>query len=205
MQGQTHLAVGAALTTLVYMPQAKDDPALVLFAVVTGVVGALIPDIDHPGSIFYVRAKSFFTLLAAYTALTLLIPLTVDETISDDNMYFIVRSVAGLALLIITALLSYNSSHRGFSHSLLAGSFYVIGLRMLLPSFHIAFAIGFASHLFLDLLNNKPLRLFFPLVRGKCLCLCRADGVVNDVVCAVSSGIAFIAIATCVLQALWII
>ena len=35
------------------------------------------------------------------------------------------------------------------------------------------FMIGMASHLILDVLGKRPVRLFYPLGRGVCLKLCR--------------------------------
>lgn len=41
------------------------------------------------------------------------------------------------------------------------------------------FFIGMVSHLVLDLLNRRPLRLLYPLRGGWCLGLCWADGRVD--------------------------
>ena len=50
----------------------------------------------------------------------------------------------------------------------------------LLFSVAAAFALGFASHVLLDLLNKMPVQLLYPSKRGKlCLRLCYASGATN--------------------------
>jgi inner membrane protein len=46
------------------------------------------------------------------------------------------------------------------------------------------FAIGFATHLLLDLLNRKGEQLLYPLKNTYCLGVCSSSGVVNDILFA---------------------
>ncbi|MDE7105458.1 MAG: metal-dependent hydrolase [Ruminococcus sp.] len=42
------------------------------------------------------------------------------------------------------------------------------------------FAIGFGSHILLDCLNKKPVRVFFPVKKGICFKLCYAAKTANQ-------------------------
>ena len=47
-------------------------------------------------------------------------------------------------------------------------------------------AAGFLSHMVLDLLNKKPVEIFYPYKKGVCLRLFSADGLANRLICTVS-------------------
>ncbi len=54
------------------------------------------------------------------------------------------------------------------------------GLLTFHPALATAFALGFASHVLLDLLNKMPVQLFYPSKRGRlCFRLCYASGATN--------------------------
>ena len=76
---------------------------------------------------------------------------------------------AGLVGFVLIGGFASVSSHRGFSHSLLALALFAGSLWLVFPAMTIPFAITFASHLILDLLNKKSLRLFYPAEKGICL------------------------------------
>lgn len=54
----------------------------------------------------------------------------------------------------------------------------------------LAFSIGFASHLIIDLLNKSPERLFFPVKKRICFKVCYADRLGNELLFAVGAGFA---------------
>jgi len=52
--------------------------------------------------------------------------------------------------------------HRGFFHSLLACALFTAGLYAVSKDFATGFAVGYLSHIFLDMLNPAGVMLFFP-------------------------------------------
>ncbi len=92
-----------------------------------------------------------------------------------------------LGLLVVLLLFAINGAHRGFSHSLLmffASSVLVFFINRQTSLFY---AIGFLTHLFLDLLNKKPVRIFYP-AKGICLGWFYADGLANRILLLTGTG-----------------
>ena len=91
---------------------------------------------------------------------------------------------AGLAGFVITCVFASGSGHRGFSHSLLALTIETLCLWLIFPATALPFAIAFASHVLLDMLNKRSVRLFYPAKKGICLGWFYADKLANKVVAA---------------------
>jgi inner membrane protein len=85
-----------------------------------------------------------------------------------------------LGLLVILLLFAIHGAHRGFSHSLLmfVSSFVLIFFISRRTS--LFYAIGFLTHLLLDVLNKKPVRIFYP-ADGICLGWFYCDGIANRI------------------------
>ena len=88
---------------------------------------------------------------------------------------------AGLAGFVITCVFASGSSHRGFSHSLMAMALETICLWLIFPAVALSFAIAFLSHVLLDMMNKRSVRLFYPAKRGICLGWFYADKLANKV------------------------
>mgnify|MGYP000945358721 FL=1 len=89
-----------------------------------------------------------------------------------------------MALLVAVLACGRASGHRGFSHSLLGLVVAVAAVRLAYPPLVTYFAMGYVSHVLLDLLNKRPVRLFWPVGRGVSLGACKAGGVLDNVLCA---------------------
>ena len=89
---------------------------------------------------------------------------------------------AGLAGFIITCVFASGSGHRGFSHSLLALALETIFLWLVFPATAMPFAIAFVSHVLLDMMNKRSVRLFYPAKKGMCLGWFYADKLANKLV-----------------------
>ena len=64
----------------------------------------------------------------------------------------------------------------------MAFGLYVIGMFFFSAPVLIGFIIGFASHLLLDLINYRPIQLFYPLEKGVSLKICKANSRLNIVI-----------------------
>ena len=87
--------------------------------------------------------------------------------------------IAGIALFVVLTFLGGRTEHRSFAHSLVAGAAFAAAMYLICPPLLPFFAIGLVSHALLDILNKKPVRLFWPSRHGIALGLCGAKGTAN--------------------------
>ena len=104
---------------------------------------------------------------------------------------------AGLAGFVITCVFASGSGHRGFSHSLLAMALETICLWLIFPAVTVPFALAFASHVLLDIMNKRSVRLLYPSKRGFCLGWFYADKLANKVVTAGGTAWMIAAVILC--------
>jgi len=178
MMGKTHLTVGIAATLAVTQPATVPG---CLAAVLCGAVGGVISDIDtlrnegHNDSIAV-------QLTAAAIAASIL---AVDWW---QNMGICARAlslgknrlIAGALIFFTLWIIGFFSDHRGFTHSIAAGALFSQAVWMLCPPLSIPFAAAYASHILLDLLNKKGLRLLYPMKGGVYCDLFYSDRTAND-------------------------
>ena len=185
MTGRTHLAVGVATAMLVAGPEA--GLAGLAAAAGGGAVGAVLPDLDvrdtaHPWRERIVRAGAVALLVGALL-LDLAHGSALARAAAERGVGAIALGVAGLVGLACAARLS---AHRSFAHSLLALAGFAAATHLVCAPLAPCVAIGFASHLVLDALNFRGLRLFWPLRARLSLNLCKTGGVV-DACCLVAA------------------
>ena len=190
MMGKTHLFMGITAAAVLTQP---DTAGECLAAVIGGSVGGVLSDIDvKPGK--GSRDDPDARVMAAGLCV---LALMLDHLVGGGILAELYacgreRLYLGLGMLSLLCFVGYFQPHREFTHSFLALVLFsgTVGLfsRMLQP----AFAAGFLSHIVLDLLNKKSVRLLFPIGTGFCLKLCYADKAANrGLLCF---GIAFTAL-----------
>lgn len=192
MMSSTHIAVGVAVAALAVQPQTAGD---VIAAVVGGAVGGLICDIDiRTGKLRRdtVVARVAVAVLAA-------VALYADWVFGTGIGQFVVAhaspaQLAGAGLFAVTCVVGASSEHRSFAHSLLAVALWGAGVYLVCEPLAVPFAAGALSHVALDLLNRRPVRLLSPLRCGFCLGVCRADGLVDKALCAAGGVVAVTAL-----------
>ncbi|MDE6729178.1 MAG: metal-dependent hydrolase, partial [Oscillospiraceae bacterium] len=84
---------------------------------------------------------------------------------------------------------------RSFMHSLLALATLDVSLALIYQPFVQYFTVGFLSHLAIDLLNKKKLKLLYPKKDGFSFRLCSSSGIVNRILfiaCSALSGLEII-------------
>ena len=173
MLGKTHIAAGIAASALVLRPTTPGDCML---CVLGSTVGAVLCDLE-------IRSRKHRVQRALSRIVVLL--LCVCVIVSDRMLHtgladqfiqqFGLPAMAGVVVFFLLCIPSRRSAHRSYSHSLLSMVLFCASVYLISPPLMPYFAVGFASHIVLDLMNFQPLRLFFPL-RGKIsLGLCAAD------------------------------
>lgn len=179
MLAKAHIATGMAAAFTVIMP----DNVYEALPVVTGAaLGCLICDIDcdnvseKTDSSHWRRVM--FAAAAAAAAADHLLGAGMRRPPGDGGTYLIFAGIAGF---VLTCAFASISGHRGFSHSLAAMLLETASVWLVFPSAAGPFMIAFASHLILDILNKRPVRLLYPVKKGFCLGLFYADRLADKV------------------------
>ena len=115
------------------------------------------------------------------------------ETVAEALPVF----AGGVLGCLICDLEIKGSGHRGFSHSLLALVLETACLQMIFPAAALPFAAAFASHVLLDIMNKRPVRLLYPLKKGICLGWFYADGLANKAFAVIGAFWLIMAIICC--------
>ncbi|WP_347711349.1 metal-dependent hydrolase [Olsenella uli] len=183
MVGRTHIAAGVA-ASLALVPL-SGGPVACLPAVIGGALGGLACDTDVGSSEGSRQLRRAWVALAAIVAASLVVDRALDAGVCAYALRHLgMEQLAGMALLVAVLACGRASGHRGFSHSLLGLVVAVAAVRLAYPPLVTYFAMGYVSHVLLDLLNKRPVRLFWPVGRGVSLGACKTGGVLDNVLCA---------------------
>uniref|UniRef100_UPI004055AC90 metal-dependent hydrolase n=1 Tax=Agathobacter sp. TaxID=2021311 RepID=UPI004055AC90 len=179
MMKKTHLVVGIASAMAITNPKTVPE---CFAAIIGGTIGGLICDIDISDNDW--KNNSFFEKFTAakITAIVLCLDFLLQTGIcaymlNRNKEYLLIGGV----LFSLFYLAGVHSTHRTFTHSFAGLFLFSVSFYFIYPPVVYSFAVGFLSHIILDLLNKKKIRLFYPSEFGVCLGLCYADGIVNAV------------------------
>ena len=174
MMGVTHIFAGTMSAVLLTGPE---SPGGCLAALIGGSLGGVICDVDLGKAHRPADSARAVQLTAAIVAGCLLLDgLLGAGLIRSIGRIDAGRLMAGLAGVMLLCLWGRAQPHRGGTHSVLAVLLLAGCAELVCPKLTMPFFIGMVSHLALDLLNRRPLRLLYPLRGGWCLGLSRADG-----------------------------
>ena len=188
MLGKTHAVIGVSTALLVMQPKNLTE----LVAGTAGaLIGSVISDIDVGTSGSHRDANKMIALMVSAVVLVGVADHIwnigiADRMIQHTNLVRIWLSIQ--AFLTICAF-GMKSRHRTFMHSFLALVLLSGCLWLSLPVSAGYFAIGFATHLFLDFFNKKGERIFFPAKKYFGIRILSSSGLVNDVL----FGVGFVA------------
>lgn len=177
MNGRTHEMVAAASAVLI-MHEA-DTRAMAVGCLVAITAGTL-PDIDlvdnrkgkGPKMLIEVIKQSMVIIgMAAYYG----------------------SGIDRIAIWTALCILMVLQPHRGLSHSI-AGMAVMGAVFSWITSRQFAgwFAVGYGSHVLLDLLNTKDVSLLYPY--GTCLGLVKSGGLADDIIGALAAGLFIISV-----------
>lgn len=198
MQGKTHIAGAVALTTLITQPKSVGG---LLLCVGVSAVGGAICDIDVDGSIGSKKLKQisgFGVVVVLLVAVALLTGRAeFSKVIARDNS--IVRTCFGIAMAFVVCWFGRKQPHRTFMHSILGVVLMSLASYLVFTEVWQYMAIGMVSHIALDLLNKKRIRLLYPLKKPKfALGFCTADSAVNTVLFYVFSVMCVLELAVAI-------
>lgn len=173
MDGQTHAALGAATALVVIRPA---EPTTLIATAAVGAFAGILPDIDTGGKVAPIIHKitaAFICIVCFFVGQAALTGSTVIESIDGSG---IAVNLLGLAILIGFSIFGGTQPHRGFTHSVLALLIASFSAYLIFKNLALAFCIGYASHLLIDMVNKKGEQLLYPMPNRWCLNLCKANG-----------------------------
>lgn len=179
MMGKTHIFIGMASAIAITSPNTIGG---CLASIMGGAVGGIISDIDVRSN-SYCRDALYARLIASGIVVA---SLAIDffagggiwkNILSTDST----RLFIGIGMFVILCLIGVFQDHREFTHSLIALVLFSLSVGLFCYPIILPFAIGFLSHLLLDILNKKPIRLLYPKEKGVCLKLCYSDKIADKV------------------------
>ena len=161
MLAKAHIVTGLAAAFTVMSPSSMQEAVPV---VAGAAAGCIICDIDAEGATERIDASRWRIIDVAVICIILMIDYTADlGFLRSAAIHWPYLWFAGLAGFVMTCTFASVSTHRGFSHSLIAMALETASVWLMFPSAAKPFAIAFASHIPLDILNKKPVRLLYPV------------------------------------------
>ncbi len=176
---KTHIAVGIAAALAIAETGSVDS---CVAAVVGGSIGGIIPDCDiHPS-----RAHKDALVGRIIVVGIAIVALVADHYVKAGLCdYFLAHLglpfLTGLGLFVALTFIGGHTDHRSFTHSLVAMACFCSAVYLTCPPLVTYFAMGYASHLALDVINKQGIQLLWPLHAQPSLGLCRAKGVTNTI------------------------
>ena len=195
MLAKAHITVGMAAAFTIMAPESIPE-ALPVIAGAS--LGCLICDLDCDSPTEKKDSSHWRLVMFAVAAAALFEDYHMDagmlRSLTQSGSYLWCAGIVGFAL---TCAFASVSSHRGFSHSLLALALEAYSLWLVFHTAAVPFTIAFATHLILDMTNYRPVRILYPLRKGISLGWFYADRLANKLCAAVGSMWLVIAIAIC--------
>ena len=189
MMSKTHIAVGAATALVGIRPMEPEECAIV---VIGGVVGGIIADNDILDNDYLGDALLGQLLAAGITALILFLDFSLGGNIINSMLASKILFILGIIAFVILYFIGMAQPHRGFTHSILALALYSFAVGFIYKPLFIPFALGYVSHLIIDLLNKKGMALLFPLKFKICFYCCYANQLANKALMIAGSVITVI-------------
>lgn len=188
MKGETHALVGAATAVMVTNPVTFSGLVL---AAITGALGGLYCDIDSAKSI---GKRVFNTIIGiailgstfAVYVIANFMPDIYEKWRVDDQLVIKIGCFIGL---IIMTFIGKESSHRKVTHSIEFTGVVFCMLYFIDKNVASCFALGMISHIAIDLLNKRPVRLSVLFDIDFCFNLCYSDGIISKFLSVIAAVI----------------
>lgn len=183
MTGKTHAAVGLCGAAFLLVPKASISTAIIGLGF--AVIGSYATDADlkksKAGHIVSDIINAIVILAALFLIATYKFHYDVINLVSKDMPSDL--KVIGVLLIVGSIILGRITGHRNYMHSLIGFATMNIGVWLIAGNFAYWFALGYALHMIVDLLNEKPEALLYPLPVGKVsFSLVSSSGIVNTVI-----------------------
>lgn len=191
MLGGTHKRIGIAVSFAILRPTTIP---ICLGTLAAGAIGGDICDIDilfknHPAKDEDPDRDDHYDGAweeAASNVLLFLLFVLVDWYFGNGAVdYFFqhlgFHTLAAGAIFTLIIVCGTLAPHRSYMHSILIGALMSGCLYVICAPLAPAFAIGYATHIILDIVNKGEMALLWPVKKGFCLKLCSANKAANAV------------------------
>ena len=184
MLGRTHFFIGISAALAVMQPSSMST---LVAGAGAAAIGGMISDIDSGTSQANKEADKIMTVAIAITAVVIFADCKFHVGIYERLMRnsSIARLLTGAMAFIIICTYGSGQPHRSFMHSFLSMFMLTACMDVIYPDAAPYFAIAYASHLALDMLNYRRLQLIWPMKRGFSLKLCSSQGLINHLLLSV--------------------
>lgn len=188
---KTHLAVGMAAAMAVASVNGFADCALALAG---GALGGVIADADILDNDYKKDA-----LIGELIAVGIVAIVSVLDFFLNWGMCSYIATnkflpIAGGVGFMVLWIISFFTSHRTFTHSLLSMILFSACIFAIYPKVGLIFLTAYFSHIFIDMFNKKDVQILFPLKRGFCFKLIYANSAANTVIMWIGFGITLLLI-----------
>lgn len=166
MTGKTHLVVGTALASgLLLLNHNTSNSEIITTSIILSALGAILPDIDIEHSLM--RKVFYGTILAIGIMIELIFYSNINPKSLINWNEVTVPIIIGACGFIGLLMYGYFSSHRTFTHTLLALILFSLSIYMICNNlaYTMYFAIGMLSHQLLDMLNKKSMYWLNPITK----------------------------------------
>lgn len=179
MTGKTHVAVGTATTMIVTQPSTLKE---LLLCMGVSIIGSVICDIDVTTSESHQTLNKILGIILVVSVLLAFAEyqwsVGILSAMLNNSNHF--RLFLGAVIFFGICIFGKEQPHRSFLHSILGLALLSMAVYILSPTLVPYFAVAMASHIVIDTLNHKKVKLFYPLPGGIRFGLCSADGIVNS-------------------------
>lgn len=180
MRCKTHIVAANTILLFAYSPKTPKE-LIVSLSVCT--LGSIISDLDIRTSDVHkmidgITIFSFITTLIAYL-IDLKYNYGIFTTIKNGIMYL---PIIGILLTLGITFYGSHQPHRSFLHSILGAALLTTIFYYCFGNIWKYFLVGILSHILLDLLNKKSIRLFYPSKKGYRLNLCEYGGLIDSII-----------------------
>ena len=180
MTGKTHAAVGICAASFILVPQVDIKTAMVGLGFC--IIGSYATDADlkvsKAGHVISDIIYAGVILTILYLILNFRLHYNVLALVGKDMPNQ--AKVVGVLLIVISIILGRITGHRKYMHSIIGFFAMNMGVWLIAGNFVIWFALGYALHMIVDLLNEKPESLLFPLHTGDmCFSIANSNGILN--------------------------
>ena len=179
MMSKTHIAIGITAALAVAH---TGSPESCVAAVIGGSVGGVIADCDITPSRAHKDALYGRLIVVAVAVAALAIDYHIEAGVCDFLLDHLgLPLVSGIVLFAVLTFVGAHTEHRSFTHSIVAMAAFCFAVWLACAPLLPYFAMGYASHLALDITNKQKTQLFWPFGKGVSLGICHAKGLSNKV------------------------
>lgn len=179
MNCRTHAVIGSAVALTLLN---TSDLKTIIGGTALTVAGSYLVDIDTPKSKGSKVTNGIFEVCIIVGLLEILSRFKGDSLLRNlIAIKSIGQLLPALGFLMVVLIIGKNSTHRGFTHSILGTIAMTVPIYMIFGSLSSWFLVGYVSHILTDMTTKMPVKILYPMKKGFSLGLWHSDGIVDKI------------------------